>query len=103
MHDDAYHPLVFDREASHVLIGEHRNGASTQHLQEMADQAQPLATHVVLLALANEVLVPIRETVDAAPRDLLFSCHEAGNVVGYKHAFAPIAQIEPRNEVDLHG
>ena len=48
----------------------------------MADQAQPLAAQVLALALADEVLVPVRKAVDAAPGDLLFRRHEAWDVIG---------------------
>src|ERR1700730_3120433 len=68
----------------------------------MADQAQPLAAHVLLLALTDEVPVPAREAVDAAPANLLFHRHEAGDVMRRQDAFAPFAKIESRDEVDLH-
>src|SRR5580692_4021803 len=59
-HHDAGHSLVLDREAFHMLIGQYSNAAIAQHLEEMTDQAQPLAAHVLPLALADELLVPAR-------------------------------------------
>src|SRR6516165_10306400 len=52
-HYDAGHSAVFDRKASDVLIGEHRHAAGTQHLEEMADQAQPLDAHVLPSAITK--------------------------------------------------
>src|SRR5271157_2415410 len=60
-HYDAGHSPVFDSKAFHLRIGEHRHAASMQHFEEMTDQAQPLAAHVLLLALTDEVLVPARK------------------------------------------
>jgi len=100
-HYDAGHSAVFDRKASDVLIGEHRHAAGTQHLEEMADQAQPLDAHVLPSALTDEVLVPARKAVDAAPGDLLFGDHETGHVIGRWEACAPVVEIALRDQVDL--
>src|SRR6516165_4873789 len=100
-HYDAGHSAVFDRKASDALIGEHRHAAGTQHLEEMADQAQPLDAHVLPSALTDEVLVPARKAVDAAPGDLLFGDHETGHVIGRWEACAPVVEIALRDQVDL--
>src|SRR5208282_1503089 len=58
-HYDASHPPVLDRKAFDVLIGQHRRIAGSQQFEEVADQAQPLAAHVLPLALTDEVTVPM--------------------------------------------
>src|SRR5215831_2528094 len=99
-HDASYSP-VFDSKAFHVLIGQHRHAASTKRLQEMTDQAQPLAAHVLPLALTDEVLVPMRKAVDASPCDLFFGRHKRGHVIGHRDAFAPVTEVEARDQVGL--
>jgi hypothetical protein len=69
----------------------------------MADQAQAFAAHVLPLAVTDDVRVPVRKAVDAAPGDLLLHSHETGHIIGHCDAFAPVAKIESRNEIDLDG
>jgi hypothetical protein len=58
------------------------NSLARSTLRKWEIQAQPFAAHVLPLALTDEVLVPARKAVDAAPGDLLFRRHEAGDVIG---------------------
>src|SRR3954471_18098815 len=65
----------------------------------MANETQPLAAHVARLALAHQILIPLREVVDAAPRDLLLGGDETGHVVRVEHALAPVAEVVARDEL----
>jgi hypothetical protein len=67
----------------------------------MADQAEPLAAHVLPLALAHEVRVPARDAVDAAPGDLLFGDDKTGYVIGYRDALPPVAELEAGDQLGL--
>src|SRR5260370_15983081 len=100
-HEDAGHPAVFDRESFHLLIGEDAYAAVEQRLEEVADQAQALAAHILPLALTDERGVPARRAVDAAPGDLLLGGHKAGYVVRHQDAVAPEAELEPGDKLGL--
>src|SRR4051812_3263355 len=67
----------------------------------MTDQAEPLAAHVALFTIAHDLLVPLREPVDSAPRRLLLHGDVAGHVVRRKYPLAPITQLESRYQLDL--
>ena len=60
--DDPGHPPVIDREPPHVLVSEDCHAAVENRPEELANQAQTLASHVLPIALLNESRIPARVT-----------------------------------------
>src|SRR6266550_7205186 len=101
--DDPGHPPVIDREPPHVLVSEDCQAAVENRPEELANQAQTLASHVLPIALLNESRIPVGSAVDATPGDLLLRRHKAWDVVRHRDALTPIAEFEARDEISLDG
>ena len=101
--DDPGHPPVIDREPPHVLVSEDCHAAVENRPEELANQAQTLASHVLPIALLNESRIPVGSAVDATPGDLLLRRHKARDVVRHRDALTPIAEFEARDEISLDG
>src|SRR5215470_11867904 len=102
-HDNTAHPLAIEREAGNRLTGQHWHAALAQRREKSADETKALAAQILPSALGNKIGVPMRGAVDTTPGDLLLRRHKTRNIVWHQHAVAPIAQLNARDQLGLHG
>ncbi len=100
-HAHAGHALAVESELARLAAEPDRNAACGQRLDEMADQPEPLATHVAAPALRDDGLVPLRKAIKAAPGRLFLDGDVAGHVVGNEDALAPFAKLVAGDEIGL--
>ena len=98
-HPHAGDPVALDGQIANRGAEADRHAARQQRLHEVSDEADALAAHVLVAALAHQILIPGGIAVDPAPGILLLGGDEIGRVLRRSHLVAPGAELETGDQL----